>query len=101
MPNDYEFHKLLVQSCGNEYLADFYNVIERKALRYIKYNLVNISKDYCLRRPNSDSFLTQHVSVVNAIKHNMPEQAEKEMANHIDTGLDTALYLYNVNSGNI
>lgn len=99
--SDFEFHKLLVFSCGNNYLMDFYNSIERKALRYLKSNLVNLSGDYYANRPDTDSFATQHTSIVNAIKFNMPELAEKEMANHIDTGLKNALYFYNLNKVDI
>ncbi|MEL7570235.1 MAG: GntR family transcriptional regulator [Eubacteriaceae bacterium] len=98
--NDFDFHKLLVSSCGNEYLLDFYNSIEKKALRYLKSNLANLAGDYTTR-PDTDSFSTQHTSIVNAIKLNLPELAEKETANHIETCLKNALYFYNSNKINI
>ncbi len=99
--NDFEFHKLIVQSCGNDYLLEFYNLIEKKALRYLKSNLIYITEDYYTARPDTDSFATQHTSIVNAIKLNIPELAEKEMANHIETALKNALYFFNINSNKI
>ncbi|NMC57382.1 MAG: GntR family transcriptional regulator [Eubacteriaceae bacterium] len=96
--NDFEFHKLLVFSCGNNYLIEFYNSIERKALRYLKSNLVNLAGDYYSKHPGIESLATQHTSIVNAI---MPELAEKETANHIETALKNALYFYNSNKINI
>lgn len=93
--NDFEFHKLLVFSCGNDYLQEFYNTIEKKALRYLKSNLIYMTGDYYTKRTDRDSFAAQHTSIVNAIKLNVPELAEKDMENHIETGLKNALYFYN------
>ncbi|NMC57381.1 MAG: GntR family transcriptional regulator [Eubacteriaceae bacterium] len=98
--SDFEFHRLLVESSGNEYLMEFYNLIEKKAWRYQSFIMINVSTLFDLNNPSIESFATQHLAVVNAIKQNIPHLAEHEMRTHIKTGLEKVLLLYNLNSKN-
>jgi len=94
---DHEFHKLLVESCGNAYLNEFYSILQKKVLRYSKFVLKNISENYYNKNSNSGVFITQHITIVNAIKQNMPDIAEKAMADHINIELTNALIFINNN----
>lgn len=95
--NDLEFHSLLVLSSGNNYLIEFFNAIVKRAWRYQRFILLNVSKNNNSVNPYLGSYITQHTAVVNAIKQNMPEVAEKEMANHINLGMQNILFYYNLN----
>lgn len=98
--NDFEFHELLLRSCGNEYLIKFYNSIQKRSSRYQRFLLSNISKLFVLENQLNEDLAMQHASIINAIKQNIPVLAEHEMRNHINTGLNKILLLYNLESYN-
>lgn len=88
---DYELHKLIVISCGNKYLLNFYENIENKIKLYKKIILHNLLNNY---EPELEKLATQHKAIINSIIFNMPELAEKEMFNHINESFSALAYSY-------
>lgn len=89
---DFELHKLIVTSCGNKYLLNFYENIENKIKLYKKINLHNLLKNY---EPELEKHATQHRAIINSIMFNMPELAQREMFNHINESFSALSYSYN------
>ncbi len=96
--NEFQFHKLLIKSTGNEYLMEFYNLLEKKIRRYQRFVMFNLFKLSDFADPLKEDYSVQHASVINAIKQNIAHVAEYEMKNHINTGLNKILLLYNLKS---
>lgn len=86
---DYNFHKQIVALTENEYLIDFYSLIENKIKRILKSNLNNLILNNQIY--NLEIILTEHKAILSALKQNMPEIAEKEMLNHINTAFNDSL----------
>lgn len=86
--NDYNFHKQLVLSCGNEYLVEFYNMIENKMRRMMKSNYNFLIKNNQI--DEIDKIATEHKTILNAIEQNMPEMAERAMLGHINEALNNS-----------
>lgn len=90
---DFKFHTILISQCGNEHLIDCYRLLENKFITLQRRNLKLMLKENII--PKIGSISTQHNSIVNSIYLNMPELAEKEMQNHINSGLVHALLFAN------
>lgn len=90
---DYKFHTILISHCGNEHLIDCYRMLENKFITLQRRNLKLMLKENIT--PKISSISTQHNAIVNSICLNMPELAEKEMQNHINSGLVHAILFAN------
>lgn len=86
---DYRFHNCIVLSCGNEYLIECYKLLENKFIRLQRQNLKMMLDNYKVVKIGN--IATGHNAVINSIALNMPELAEKEMQNHMNSGLAHAL----------
>lgn len=86
---DYKFHTIIISQCGNEHLINCHKLIENKFITLQRRNLKLLLRENII--PKIDSIATQHNAIVNSIYLNMPELAEKEMQNHINSGLVHAL----------
>lgn len=80
---DIPFHHLILEDCGNRFLKEYYESISRKLVRYQLYAKRMIVSDP--REGLREKIKTQHISIVNAIKLNMPEIAQQAMENHMNT----------------
>lgn len=90
---DYKFHTIIITNCGNDHLIDCYKLLENKFITLQRRNLKLLLKENII--PKVDSISTQHNAIVNSIYLNVPELAEKEMQNHINSGLVHALLFAN------
>lgn len=84
---DFEFHHLIVNSCGNEYIKQFYNSLNEKIKYYMMSNIEHIFKS-----GRDLNFSPNHVKIANAIMLNEPILAEKEMKDHIDEAFIDAIF---------
>jgi len=91
---DYKFHELIVLSCGNEYLINFFNSMQKKIKRLIQTNMTIITENN--HKQIANRLIAEHNAIINCIKANMPEMAEKEMINHINTSTNNSLLFSNV-----
>ena len=85
---DLEFHEVLVNSCGNQYLVELFNKFENKFKRFIILNLTSVLKH---DKNSLNKFTAEHNAIINSIASNMPEIAEKEMINHINTSYSNSM----------
>ena len=83
------FHKQIVISAENEYLIEFYKLIDNKVKRLLKLNFESFINDKL--NVEIDSIVTEHKTILNAIEQNMPELAEKAMLDHINSSLNNSL----------
>lgn len=91
---DFEFHDLIIKSCGNEYIMQFYNSLVEKIKYYMMANV-----EHVFQSRKGLSFSPNHVRIANAIMLNEPVLAEKEMKDHIDESfIDTIFYSMKTNS---
>lgn len=86
---DYNFHKQIIISSGNEYLFDIFNLIEKKIKRSIKINYQFLINNNQINE--IEKITTDHNSICNIISNDMPELAEKEIENHINGCLNETL----------
>lgn len=84
---DFEFHNLIVNSCGNEYIIQFYNLLTEKIKHYMMSNIEHIFKS-----GKDLNFSPNHIKIANAIIMNEPILAEKEMKDHIDEAFIDAIF---------
>lgn len=84
---DFEFHCLIIKSCGNEYIMQFYNSISEKIKYYMMTNV-----EHVFQSRKGLSFSPNHVKIANAIILNEPILAEKEMKDHIDEAFIDAIF---------
>ena len=70
-------------------LIECYKLLENKFITLQRRNLKLSLQDNTI--PKIESIATQHNSIVNSIYLNMPELAEKEMQNHLNSALVHAL----------
>ena len=85
---DMPFHRLLINSCGNPYIVQSYELLLPKLTMY----QVSMT-EFIGRRGNEDnpwlpSIKYNHTSVVSAIRNRMPEQARQAMADHVNASLN-------------
>lgn len=91
---DFEFHDLIIKSCGNEYIMQFYNSLAEKIKYYMMANV-----EHVFQSRKGLSFSPNHVRIANAIMLNEPVLAEKEMKDHIDESfIDTIFYSMKTNN---
>jgi len=79
---DYNFHKQIIISSENEYLIDFFNLIEKKIKRIIKINYQFLISNNQINE--IENIIAEHTSICNAISFDMPELAEQAIINHIN-----------------
>lgn len=84
---DLPFHRLIVSSCGNPYLAQLYEVILPKLTMYQSSMLNFIANGDSSTNPWILKVTFNHSSVVSAIKLRMPELARQAMRDHVDSSL--------------
>lgn len=87
---DIPFHQLIIQSCGNDYLQECYNILKKRLQRYQWFSIKFVQKDK--NNPITSELISQHTAIVNAIKLHLPELAEKAMESHIQSCLNHTRY---------
>lgn len=95
---DQDFHKLILRSCGNPYLQNLYERLNR----FIRYYSVR-SQEYLLFLKDEPAFATlacQHMSIYRAIEMGMPVMAESASNMHIETCFNLSMRYHGI-FGNI
>ena len=85
---DMPFHRLLVDACGNPYVARSYEQILPKLVMYQSSMLEFIVQRDNETNPWMQSVKYNHVSIVSAIRMRMPELARQAMADHVSSSLN-------------
>lgn len=85
---DMPFHRLIVDSCGNPYIAQTYEQILPKLIMYQSSMMEFVGQQGNEGNPWLPSVKFNHISVVSAIRMRMPELARQSMAEHIGTSLN-------------
>ena len=85
---DMPFHSLIIQSCGNPYIVQSYEHILPKLTMYQASMLEFIVHDETGDNPWMPSVMSNHITVVSAIRMRMPELARQSMAEHVSTSLN-------------
>lgn len=85
---DMPFHRLIVESCGNPYILQSYELILPKLTMYQSSMLEFIVHSDSQDNPWSPSVIYNHSSVVSAIRMRMPELARSAMADHVTSSLN-------------
>ncbi len=91
--DDDEFHNLMVLSCGNKYIIDYYNQIKSKIKKKKKIVMLNLIKNN--QHDTIQNVAYSHKAVVNSIRLNMPQYAEKETENHINNSYNFLISFIN------
>lgn len=85
---DFEFHNLIIHSCGNKYIIKFYESMSKQIEQYKFLNL-----EYLMKYKIDEDFTYQHNKIFNAIALNEPKLAQVEMQKHITQGfIDTIFF---------
>ena len=84
---DMPFHKLLIESCGNPYLLQSYELLLPKLTMYQSSMLEFIGKSGAEDNPWMPSVAYNHTSIIAAIRMRMPEIARRAMADHVNASL--------------
>lgn len=85
---DRQFHQMMVEATGNEYLMAAYKAIEKRVL-YLSIRTASLNA-----RESKDTLIqmgSQHVSIFNAIQDGYPEMARNLMETHIDHCMNCCL----------
>lgn len=85
---DMPFHRLIIQSCGNPYIVQTYELICPKLTMYQSSMLEFIVHGDTGSNPWIPSVMYNHTSVVSAIRMRMPELARQSMADHVTASLN-------------
>ena len=85
---DMPFHRLLINSCGNPYIVQSYELLLPKLTMYQVSMTEFIGKRGSEDNPWLPSIKYNHTSVVSAIRNRMPEQARQAMADHVTASLN-------------
>ena len=85
---DMPFHKLIINSCGNEYLIKSYELLLPKLTMYQSSMLRFLGDSGSENNPWMPSVLYNHVSIVSAIRMRMPALARQSMNEHVDASLN-------------
>ena len=80
---DMPFHQLIIQSCGNPYIMQSYDLILPKLTMYQASMLEFIGHDGNEENPWMPSVTFNHTSVASAIRMRMPELARQSMEDHV------------------
>ena len=81
------FHRLLIESCGNPYLLQSYEMLLPKLTMYQSSMLEFIGKSGAEDNPWMPSVAYNHTSIIAAIRMRMPEIARRAMADHVNASL--------------
>lgn len=85
---DMPFHRLLIDSCGNPYIVQCYELLLPKLTMYQVSMTEFIGQVGNEENPWLPSIKYNHTSVVSAIRNRMPEQARQAMADHVTSSLN-------------
>ncbi len=85
---DMPFHRMLIDSCGNPYLQQCYELLLPKLTMYQGSMTEFIARSGEQENPWLPSVEYNHISVVSAIRMRMPELARRSMAEHVDASLN-------------
>jgi DNA-binding GntR family transcriptional regulator len=84
---DMPFHHLLIDSCGNPYLRQSYELLLPKLTMYQSSMVEFIGKMGGEDNPWMPSVKYNHTSIISAIRLRMPELARTSMADHVSASL--------------
>ena len=84
---DMPFHRLIIESCGNEYLKRSYIQILPYLTRYQASMLEFIGRGSNDSNPWLSNVKYNHTAVVSAIRMRLPDLARQSMADHIASSL--------------
>ena len=84
---DMPFHQLLIDSCGNPYLRQSYELLLPKLTMYQSSMVEFIGKLGDEDNPWMPSVKYNHTSIISAIRLRMPELARASMADHVSASL--------------
>ena len=85
---DMPFHRLLIESCGNPYLLQSYELLLPKLTMYQSSMVEFIGKGAGGEdNPWMPSVAYNHTSIISAIRMRMPELARRSMADHVSASL--------------
>lgn len=84
---DMPFHRLLIESCGNPYLLQSYELLLPKLTMYQSSMVEFIGKTGGEDNPWMPSVAYNHTSIISAIRMRMPDMARRSMAEHISASL--------------
>jgi DNA-binding GntR family transcriptional regulator len=84
---DMPFHQLLIDSCGNPYLKQSYELLLPKLTMYQSSMVEFIGKTGGEDNPWMPSVKYNHTSIISAIRLRMPELARTSMADHVSASL--------------
>ena len=85
---DMPFHRLIIESCGNPYIMQSYDLILPKLTMYQASMLEFIGHDGNEENPWMPSVTFNHTSVASAIRMRMPQLAMQSMQEHVTTSLN-------------
>jgi DNA-binding GntR family transcriptional regulator len=85
---DMPFHQLIINSCGNAYIKQSYELILPKLTMYQASMLEFIGLDSSKENPWMTSVTFNHTSVASAIRIRMPDLARQSMEEHVTTSLN-------------
>ncbi|MBQ4651148.1 MAG: GntR family transcriptional regulator [Oscillospiraceae bacterium] len=90
---DMPFHKLIINSCGNEYIIKSYELLLPRLTMYQSSMTEFIYLSDSEENPWLPSVTYNHISVVSAIRLRLPELARQAMADHVNASLSfTSLF---------
>lgn len=84
---DMPFHRLLIESCGNPYLLQSYELLLPKLTMYQSSMVEFIGKTGGEDNPWMPSVAYNHASIIAAIRLRLPEMARAAMADHVSASL--------------
>ena len=84
---DMPFHRLLIESCGNPYLLQSYELLLPKLTMYQSSMVEFIGMTGGEDNPWMPSVAYNHTSIVAAIRLRLPEMARAAMADHVSASL--------------
>ena len=84
---DMPFHRLVIESCGNPYLLQSYELLLPKLTMYQSSMVEFIGKTGGENNPWMPSVKYNHSSIVSAIRLRMPEMARASMTDHVSASL--------------
>ena len=92
---DCEFHKLIVEYCGNNFLIKFYGEIADIVKRYISYtSYTTINTDSTDNTTSSQLplLIRQHSMIINSLELGLPDNAETVLENHFNDAVRLQLH---------
>lgn len=85
---DMPFHRLIIDSCGNPYIRQSYDILLPKLTMYQSSMLEFIGRSNNDNNPWLSSVKYNHISVVAAIRMRMPILARQSMSDHVDASMN-------------